>query len=418
MPGARLALLAASGVLLIGGAAAQAADLGGNCCADLEERIAELEANTARKGNRKVSLTVSGWVNEAVFFWDDGVEQNAYVGTNSLEQTRFQFVGEAKIDNDWSAGYRLELGINGAASNGFSQDNPGTGNSVAVRQSHWYLKSKTFGKLSVGLTGTATYHLLDDADATNTRNYSDAEAAPVALGAFAIRSNGLPVSGLLWKDLLQGVQNDTPGQNGRRNIVRYDSPELASFVATASWGEDDMWGVALTYKGDLADFKVVGKIGYEHNTDSNTAACNSKAAELDCQWWGAAGTILHQPTGLYVYGGYGEQNDDSEENFSPTADGTDTVWFVQGGIEQKWVPLGKTTIFGEFRHDDAGTNIGKTQSADIDHWAGGVVQNIENAAMDLYMIYRHSEGDFVDAGGNSIDLDDFDMVITGARIQF
>jgi hypothetical protein len=47
---------------------ASAADLGGNCCADLEERIAELEATTARKGNRKVSLTVSGWVNQQVTF--------------------------------------------------------------------------------------------------------------------------------------------------------------------------------------------------------------------------------------------------------------------------------------------------------------------------------------------------------------
>ncbi len=37
---------------------ASAADLGGDCCADLEERIAELEATTARKGNRKVSLTI------------------------------------------------------------------------------------------------------------------------------------------------------------------------------------------------------------------------------------------------------------------------------------------------------------------------------------------------------------------------
>ncbi|MBN9281890.1 MAG: porin, partial [Hyphomicrobium denitrificans] len=38
----------------------QAADLGGDCCADLEQRIAELEATTATKGNRKVSLTISG----------------------------------------------------------------------------------------------------------------------------------------------------------------------------------------------------------------------------------------------------------------------------------------------------------------------------------------------------------------------
>lgn len=60
----------------LGAAPASAADLGGDCCADLEERIAELEATTARKGNRKVTLTISGWVNEAVFFWDDGVERN------------------------------------------------------------------------------------------------------------------------------------------------------------------------------------------------------------------------------------------------------------------------------------------------------------------------------------------------------
>ena len=70
-----LSALVAAG-LLAGGLAtsANAADLGGNCCADLEERIAELEATTARKGNRKVSLTVSGWVGQQMTFWDDGFE--------------------------------------------------------------------------------------------------------------------------------------------------------------------------------------------------------------------------------------------------------------------------------------------------------------------------------------------------------
>ena len=65
-------ILGTVGFVLSGSVSAKAADLGGDCCADLEERVAELEATTARKGNRKVSLTVSGWVNEAVFAWDDG----------------------------------------------------------------------------------------------------------------------------------------------------------------------------------------------------------------------------------------------------------------------------------------------------------------------------------------------------------
>ncbi|MEQ1671435.1 MAG: hypothetical protein ABL893_11295, partial [Hyphomicrobium sp.] len=119
-------------------APAMAADLGGNCCADLEERIAELEATTARKGNRKVSLTVSGWVNEALLLWDDGFESNQYVHTTEAAQTRFRFVGEAKIEGDWKAGYLLEIGVRGARSDRINQndDNGGTSaNSLNIRHS-------------------------------------------------------------------------------------------------------------------------------------------------------------------------------------------------------------------------------------------------------------------------------------------
>ena len=97
----RLAIATIASVVASG---AFAADLGGNCCADLEERVAELEATTARKGNRKVSLTVSGHVNEAVIFGDDGFEKNQYVVSNNNARTRFRFVGDAKINSDWSAG--------------------------------------------------------------------------------------------------------------------------------------------------------------------------------------------------------------------------------------------------------------------------------------------------------------------------
>ena len=249
-------IFAISGSLLVG-VSTQAADLGGNCCADLEERIAELEATTARKGNRALSLTISGWVNEAAFFWDDGTERNVYIGTNALEQTRFKFAGEAKIDKEWSAGYTLEVGVVDDASNQWDQISQSRNSGVfTLRKSNWWIKSKRLGKLTVGLEGTATYHLLDDADGANTRYYSDAEAAAVAQGSFFIRSNGVLLDGspgvpsLRWNSVLRGFNNATPGQDGRRDIVRYDSPEFAGFVVTASWGEDDLWDAALTYKGE------------------------------------------------------------------------------------------------------------------------------------------------------------------------
>ena len=107
---AGVASIAAAG-LLMGGVSAQAADLGGNCCADLEERVAELEATTVRKGNRKVSLEVSGHVHEAVMVWDDGYDTNAYIGTSNYSRTRFRFKGSARINADWSAGFLIEIGL-------------------------------------------------------------------------------------------------------------------------------------------------------------------------------------------------------------------------------------------------------------------------------------------------------------------
>ena len=70
---------------------------GGDCCVELEARIAELQETTARNGKSKsqpgdLRLGERG----AASIWDDGVERNAYIGTDFVEQSRFKFVGEAR----------------------------------------------------------------------------------------------------------------------------------------------------------------------------------------------------------------------------------------------------------------------------------------------------------------------------------
>ena len=105
-----------------------------------------------------------------------------------------------------------------------------------VRKSYWFLKSKRFGQVAVGLNGMATYHLLDDADPTLTRNVDGAEGPPIFMSQFFIRSNGNFVNGLKWPDVLRGFNNSTPGDAARRQVVRYDSPELHGFTLSASWG--------------------------------------------------------------------------------------------------------------------------------------------------------------------------------------
>src|SRR5690349_2795382 len=163
-----LSALAAAGLLAGGLSAgsASAADLGGNCCADLEERIAELEATTARKGNRKVSLTVSGWVGEQVMWWDDGAETNTYVvGLGSTLASHVKFTGQATISPGWYAGYVIHIEAISSDSLTISQAVPigpaalaggGAGYMTQLLQSFWFIKSDHLGKVGVGLQSQAS----------------------------------------------------------------------------------------------------------------------------------------------------------------------------------------------------------------------------------------------------------------------
>jgi hypothetical protein len=75
-----------------------------------------------------------------------------------------------------------------------------------------------------------------------------------------------------------------------------------------------------------------------------------------------------------------------------------TTWFIQPGIEHKWLSLGKTNIFGTYRHDDAGSTPGssatgdKTVGASVNFWQAGIIQNIEAADMSFYVVYQHVDG--------------------------
>jgi predicted porin len=443
--GLREGVLCVAAAMLIGGSVlpATAADLGGDCCMDLEERISELESTTARKGNRNVSLTITGWVNEEIALWDDGTESNAYVGTSPVQQSRFKFLGEARIDKDWSAGYLLEIGVNGNPGGQWDQTGPSSksattpDNGITVRRSSWYLKNSKLGKILVGNDAMTTYHLLADADKTMTRNIHHDEAEPDFQAKFFVRDksgNFVDAGGnLRWSDILRGYNNSTPGNGGRRNIVRYDSPTVAGFTASASWGEDDVWDSTLAYMGSFGDFTVNGRAGYGHSSDGVSTPCHTVPVtgdNGDCSWWGVSGFVQHRPTGLFVLSSYGEQIDNSRAQLAKQpdlVDKTDTTWLVQAGIEHKWLSLGKTNFFGEYRHDDAGSNLNssgtlRTKGADISFLSAGAIQHIDAADAMLYVLYQHADGDVVanltTGGLTNLQIDTFQQVIAGMRIAF
>ncbi len=201
-----LGALVAAG-LLVGGlsaGSASAADLGGNCCADLEERIAELEATTARKGNRKVSLTISGWVAEQVMWWDDGEEQNVYVGgIGTTLASHFKMTGQATISPGWYAGYMIHVEDDQQRAAGLESERPTVmpvfGFGSTSLQSFWFVKSDHLGKLSVGKQSQVsdnTAILVDGSGSLVPANWVLFDNA-----GFFLRNRTAHLSALTWGDL-------------------------------------------------------------------------------------------------------------------------------------------------------------------------------------------------------------------------
>ncbi len=323
-----LSALVAAG-LVAGGlstGSASAADLGGNCCADLEERIAELEATTARKGNRKVSLTVSGWVGQQVMWWDDGRETNAYVtDLGSTLGSHVKFTGQATIMPGWTAGYVLHLeaiGSDSLTTNQSTADGPsaltGHANGVGTLQSFWFIKSDQLGKVSVGKQSDAadnTAILVDGSGSLVPANWVafDVNSFNIRQRGTGTLNDGTTNAALTWGggycSSFGGAWGDCDGFPN--NSVRYDSPSFGGFSVSASWGEDDVWAITGRYAGEWADFKVAAAASYADSSDENFNKVGGFiVGGLEQQYFQAAAYVEHIPTGLFAYGAYGHDDFD------------------------------------------------------------------------------------------------------------
>ena len=336
----RFAVAAALG-LFMGASSSQAADLGGNCCADLEERIAELEATTARKGNRKMSLTISGQVDRAVVWYDDGKFSKTYYGLdNTNSSTRFIFSGNAKVTPKVSMGFEImiEIEAGGTSSkvNQFDEDGKLTAfipqrqhcrhraspshtgiPSFNAAQHRRLLRRRSPRRMvvracrprqnnggSLGECRRARYHRSDRA-----ASRSPASNSFILLnGGFFLRGPGGQVYNMTW-----GTRSAIPPTNnpGRTEEVRYDSPSWHGFIYSASIAEaGDYWGTMLRYANEFNGVRIAGSVGYERVTDiatpgvvdPNNVAYTGRRPDITA--WGIALSAMHVPTGLFIQGHY------------------------------------------------------------------------------------------------------------------
>jgi hypothetical protein len=395
----RLALVAAAGVL---STSAYAADLGGDCCADLEERVAELEATTARKGTRKTSLEVWGLVNQAITGWSDGNRWNGtmFHGNHNL-QTRFGFRGNAKISPSTSAGYSIVLDIgDGARTSTFSQVQDigsvkwaGSGATrgaedqmVRMRDANFWIESSTLGRVTMGRITSelavgspdiaGIMHAVGDDVGCNGGGLRFRSTATGLLSATSIAALSAGCGGP-WANRLNGLKYQTPTLAGFQLIATYGGNlkgEVGTVDTTAANAANAgiEYGVGARYAGEFSGFRIAANAGIQWDkfdramssvyANGDTPAVTSLTSSsldfsaADTRTWDLGLGMMHVPTGIFATGNYAKVSINAQlpgtgaSSVSPTTLGAReaTRWHVTAGIGQNWFGVGKTTFYGEY----------------------------------------------------------------------
>jgi hypothetical protein len=357
----------------------RAADKGGaaSYSADLEERIAELEATVARKKERKVEVTIEGQMNKAVAAYKIGDEQDVRVIENPASESYVAVKVTGKFRPGWEAGGVIEIGQGKTGLELYPDPGLGTDNDIYTRQS-FFLLSTPGGKVSVGLQSMAT----DDLVVPGVAN-TDAATKRLTLGPlhYAFIPVGPTTNVALDLEIFNGEKADS---------IKYDSGKLLGvFSVSAAWSDDDSWDAAVRAGGDVMGFTVLASVGYE--ADKSFDPLTPFGIDIETKTTSANVAVKHHATGLFVQGSAARLEIDGVDDID--------AWHAQAGIEQRLLEgVGPTTIWGEYSDWAEG---------DLTFYGVGVNQNV-GGAIDIYALARRYEAFSEEA----------DTFMAGARVRF
>jgi hypothetical protein len=306
-------------------------------------------------------LSISGWINEGMTYWDDG--QNSSINQLSDNGTtlgsRITFAGDKDLlKGDLNAGFEVIIqplsGNPNTAGDGSqitpllfaNQDNIKTfnGGDIGLLGSSLHVGGN-WGKVTVGLQSMPTDNIavLGDPSGTIWSGIS-----PVFRGnGFSIRGVGAGATNTTWGQFLQcltepglGIGIDCNGIY--RNGFRYDLPEFGPVSVAVGYANTDIYDIAAKYNDTLGErWKTIFNLGYAINNGDggiNVGAGGSKIFQVQ-------GGLMDLNTGLFGTVSY--QKEDSDGATAGTGDNTDAYYFKLG-IKKNWFGFGDSSFYGEF----------------------------------------------------------------------
>ncbi len=365
-------------------------------CSALALLASPAAAELKYENNSGGSVRLYGQFNPAIVSVDDGQHTETNLVDNDLTNSR---VGLEVLQpfGDNMFGFKFETGLSLPNSTEYDQD----GHSMSdgwdrtdLRHIDFWL-SGDWGKASVGQGSMASDGVAE----------VDLSLVGFALYAYTADAN----SGFLFRDhsdVLSGPRiGDTTDDfdGGRKTRFRYDTPSLAGFTLSASYGQDeladhddaDYYDVAVRYSNTFANgIELSAGLAYSERDDDGDSRDRNDVI-------GSASLMLQN--GLSFTAATGRRDNDAHGVSDPE------YYYLKVAYEADWFGFGKTGV-GVHYYD--GEDFFE-EGSDSEVWGIGAVQRIDRWNVDAYLTYQQHSFD-----GDTVSYHDVDTVMLGARWAF
>ena len=331
-----------------------------------------------------VDFKISGHINRAVLWGDNGNDDDVKFVDNENSNSRFRFTGSNDFDEVWKVGITWEVEMESNTSSSTDIDIGEDGDSTDVtfteRKMEFYVQHETFGKLYLGQGDTASNGTSEvDLSGTDVVNYSG--IADMA-GGFTFRtSDDDPAP----RPAIGDVFSNFDGLS-RRDRIRYDTPKFGPVYFSASY-----------MNGQSYDF--AGRFAYEWDGFGKLAAAASwlpaDTRHFNFKQYSGSISFLHNSGINLTFSGANRYD----------TPGDDEPYNLYGKLGYKF---GKWAFSADYTYSEDVDEINdEAQSIGV-----AAVWNVWES-VQFYGSYRWHELD-----RNAVNFEDISAVMIGGRVKF
>ena len=211
-----------------------------------------------------LDVSVSGHVNRAIRFADNGVDSDVQHIDGSASKSRFRFTAEGEVMAGLTAGAHIEYGSSNNAGGGLDVDMSDESASFDARHSLLYF-SGDFGKITLGNAPSAGNGVMwtSHNGAWMGTEYSPDTNSGLGVMMVDAGADGSHSSGYSVFSFFPSVNT------ARMNTLRYDTPSIGPVSLSASIQKDSAdghdWHFGASLGHDVGAVNVIGGLVYEED---------------------------------------------------------------------------------------------------------------------------------------------------------